>query len=192
MSVQNQIKRIEDAKAALKVSIEGKGVTVSGDVKLDGLSVLVDQIAPKLQSKTVAPATTQKTVSPDSGYDGLSKVTVSAMPAATQATPAITVSSSGLITAKSTQTAGYVAAGTKSSTNQLSTQATKTVTPSASQQTAVASGKYTTGAIYVSGDANLKAENIKKDVSIFGVSGSYEGSGGDGTGGFTYQWYAPV
>lgn len=189
MSVQNQIKRIEDAKAALKVSIEGKGVTVSGDVKLEGLSLLVDQIVPKLQSKTIAPETIQKTVSPDPGYDGLSKVTIGAMPTAIQATPAITISSSGLITAKSAQAAGYVFAGTKTSTNQLSTQATKTVIPSTTRQTAVTSGKYTTGVIYVAGDTNLKAENIKKDISIFGVNGSYKGSGGSGSGGSGYSWY---
>lgn len=38
---------------------------------------------------------------------------------ATQATPSITVSSGGLITASATQTAGYVSAGTRSATKQL-------------------------------------------------------------------------
>lgn len=45
------------------------------------------------------------------------------------ALPEITVSSAGLITATSEQTAGYVPGGTKSSTKQLPTQAAKTVTP---------------------------------------------------------------
>ena len=71
------------------------------------------------------------------------------MATATQATPSVSVSSSGLITASATQTAGYVSAGTKSGTKQLTTQAAKTVTPSASAQTAVASGVYTTGAVTV-------------------------------------------
>ena len=93
-----------------------------------------------------------------------------------QATPTITVSSKGLITASATQTEGYVAAGTKSATKQLTTQAAKTVTPSTSNQTAVASGRYTTGAVTVKGDANLKAANIAKGVSIFGVAGSLEGT----------------
>lgn len=138
---------------------------------------------PKLQAKTATPTTSAQTVKPDSGYDGLSQVTVNAMPTATQATPSITVSSAGLITAKATQSAGYVAAGTKSATKQLTTQAAKTVTPTTSNQTAVASGRYTTGAITVKGDANLKAENIKSGVSIFGVAGTYEGSGGGSGGG---------
>lgn len=130
---------------------------------------------PVLQEKTVTPTTSQQNVTPDSGYDGLSKVTVNAMPTATQATPSITVSTGGLITAKATQSAGYVASGTKSATKQLTVQAGKTVTPTTSNQTAVASGRYTTGSITVKGDENLKAENIKSGVSIFGVSGTHQG-----------------
>lgn len=69
---------------------------------------------------------------------------------ATQATPSISVdSATGLITASATQTAGYVSAGTKSDTEQLSTQAGTTITPTTSEQTAVAAGKYTLGAVKV-------------------------------------------
>lgn len=95
--------------------------------------------------------------------------------AATQATPTISVSSSGLITASSTQAAGYVSAGTKSATSQLSIQGAKTITPSTSSQIAVPEGRYTTGAISVAGDSNLISSNIKKGVSIFGVSGAFQG-----------------
>lgn len=97
---------------------------------------------------------------------------------ATQATPSITVSSGGLITASATQSAGYVASGTKSATKQLTTQASKTVTPGRTQQTAVASGRYTTGTVYVAGDSDLIAANIKKGINIFGVAGTYEGDAG--------------
>lgn len=97
----------------------------------------------------MSPSTSSQIVTADNGYNGLSKVTVSAMPTATQATPSISVSSNGLITASSTQSAGYVDAGTKSATQQLTTQTAKTVTPSTSEQTAVASGRYTTGAVKV-------------------------------------------
>lgn len=112
--------------------------------------------------------------------------------------PTISVSSSGLITASvsgtqsvtPTVTAGYVSSGTSgtitvsgSNTKQLTTQAAKTVTPSTSNQTAVASGRYTTGAITVKGDSNLIASNIKSGVSIFGVSGTYEGSSSGGSSG---------
>jgi hypothetical protein len=68
---------------------------------------------------------------------------------ATQATPEITVSETGLITANATQTEGYVAAGTKSATKQMTTQGAATITPSTSSQIAVASGIYTTGDVTV-------------------------------------------
>lgn len=71
------------------------------------------------------------------------------MPSVTQAMPSISVSSSGLITASATQSAGKVAAGTKSATKQLTTQGAKTITPSTSVQTAVLAGVYTTGAVKV-------------------------------------------
>lgn len=138
---------------------------------------------PVLQSKTVTPSTTAVTVKPDSGYDGLSQVTVSAIKTATQATPSITVSSAGKITAKATQTAGYVVYGTKTATKQLTTQSAQTITPGTSNKT-ISSGRYLTGTQTIKGDANLVAGNIKSGVSIFGVTGTYEGSSsGGGSGG---------
>ena len=62
---------------------------------------------------------------------------------------------------------------------QLTTKGAATITPGTSDQT-IASGTYLTGAQTVKGDANLIAGNIKKGVSIFGVAGSFEGSGGSG------------
>lgn len=139
------------------------------------IGVLGESVSdPVLQALIVDPKTTQQVITPDEGYDGFSKVTVNAMPAATQATPSISVNSSGLITASATQTAGYVSAGTKSATQQLSTQAATEVTPSTSTKTAVTAGKYTTGAVTVKGDTNLVAGNIKKGVKIFDVTGSLE------------------
>lgn len=93
------------------------------------------------------------------------------IPVVEQATPTISVSTSGLITASATQEAGQVAAGTKSATKQLSTQAAQTIMPGTSDKT-IASGRYLTGTQTIKGDSNLKAENIKSGVSIFGVAGS--------------------
>ena len=61
-------------------------------------------------------------------------------------------------------------------TGAIQSKSAQTYTPTTSNQT-IASGQYLSGAQTISGDANLIAGNIKKDVSIFGVTGSYEGSG---------------
>ena len=136
---------------------------------------------PSLQEKSVTPSATEQTVTPDSGYDGLSRVTVEAMPTAALSTPTISVDSAGKITAKVEQTAsGYVEAGSKSATKQLTTKGAATITPGTSDQT-IASGTYLTGAQTIKGDANLVAGNIKSGVSIFGVAGSFAGSGGGGS-----------
>ena len=105
-------------------------------------------------------------------------VVTGTVPEVEQATPSISVSSGGLITATAVQVGGIVADGTKSATQQLTTQGAKTVTPGTSTQTAVTSGRYTTGAVQVAGDANLKPENIAEGVSIFGVTGTHSGGGG--------------
>ncbi len=155
-----------------------------------------------LQAKSnISPTTSSQTITPDEGYDGLSSVQINAMPSGSATTPATTItanpsisvdSSTGEITASVSKTqsvtptvsAGYVASGTAgtvsvegSNTSQLTTQGAQTITPTTSDQT-IASGKYLTGAQTIKGDANLLAGNIKKDVEIFGVTGSYEGGGG--------------
>lgn len=95
------------------------------------------------------------------------------VPAGEQATPEISVSSNGLITAT---------AGTKSATHQLAFQPAKTITPTTTSQIAVSSGYYTGGDITVSGDTNLVAENIAEGVNIFGVTGTHSGGSGGGGG----------
>ena len=156
---------------------EGKTFTSSAGLRVTGTA---KASAPTLQAKTATPSTSQQIITPDSGYDGLSQITVEAMPTAALSTPTISVDSTGKITAKVEQTAsGYVEAGSKSATKQLTTKGAATITPGTSDQT-IASGTYLTGAQTIKGDANLVAGNIKSGVSIFGVAGSFEGSGGGG------------
>lgn len=105
------------------------------------------------------------------------------------ANPSISVGNDGKVTATVSKvqsvapqvTPGYVSAGTAGditvtgyTEQQLTTQAAQTITPTTTDQT-IASGTYLTGAQTIVGDANLLPENIKKDVVLFNITGTYEG-----------------
>lgn len=142
------------------------------------------------QTKTVTPTTSQQTVTPDSGYDALSQVTVNAMPTGS-ATPAASISGTSATVSTGTNTitltksvsntpqvsAGYISAGTAGNTSvsltaSVTTKAAATFTPGTSNQT-ISSGTYLTGTQTIAGDSDLTAANIKKGVQIFNVTGTY-------------------
>lgn len=127
----------------------------------------------KLQSKIVTPSTEQQIVTPDSGIDGLSKVTVNPMPGGTLAAP--TISAGGLITSK-IEKGGYLNEG-DSRNLQMSTRAGKTIVPATTDQVAIPARTYATGQITVRGDGNLVPGNIRNGVSIFDVLGTFAGDG---------------
>ena len=159
-----------DATALASDILSGKTAYVDGE-KITGT------IATKTSSNLTASGAT---VTVPSGY--YSAQATKTVPTATQATPTISVNNStGLITATATQTAGYVAAGTKSATSQLAFQAAKTITPGTTNQTAVAANTYVGGAVTVKGDSNLVASNIVSGKSIFGVVGTATAGGGGDT-----------
>lgn len=177
MSIQSEINRLKQAVSDAFTAIGNKGGTVPTSKVIGNLATAINSIKsnPVLQSKTVSPSTSKQTVKPDSGYDGLSDVTVNAMKTATQATPNIGIdTATGLISSTATQTEGYVASGTKTSSMYLTTQGETFYTPQSSYQT-IPARTYLTGAQVILGDSNLVSENIKKGVSIFSVNGSYEG-----------------
>ena len=142
-------------------SVSNTSGYISGGTKTGtGVSVSASELVSG--TKTIsASGTTDVT-----NYASASVAAGSATTPATSVTanPSISVSSGGLITATASATksvtptvsAGYVGSGTAgtitvsgSNTQQLTTQAAATITPTKSSQTAVAAGWYTTGAVTV-------------------------------------------
>ena len=90
-------------------------------------------------------------------------------------TPYSTVYDSGLIiTSYGVDTAGYLDASNKTSTKQLTTVKQYEYVPTTYDQSIV-KGQWIDSAITIKGDPNLQPYNIKKDVTIFGVTGEYQG-----------------
>lgn len=168
---------VNDVNVTIEKGVSSGGITPAGTINISSngtydvteyASASVNIPEPVMQSKSISPSTSIQTVTADSGYDGLSDITVDAMPTGALGTPTVNAST-GVVTA-SVATSGYLdTSATK--TLQLTTKSSATITPGTTDQT-IAAGQYLTGTQTISGDANLVAENIISGKSIFGVSGS--------------------
>lgn len=145
--------------------LKGKTFTSSAGLAVAGTH---ECPAPKLHEKQITPSAAAKTYYPDEGYDGVSKISVVGDP---------DLSPENIVYGKQV----FDVVGSHKCPT-FTTQK-KTVTPSAQAQTIKPDSGYDgLSSVAVAGDANLIAENIKKDTTIFGVTGTLDTpSGGTDT-----------
>lgn len=170
------------SKVNLHVTVPADGpsgtiqITENGTVDVTDYANAAVNVQPDLQAKsiTITENGTQ-TVMPDTGKDGLTSVEITvSVPSSAPNLQSKNATPSG-----SEQTiqpdSGYD--GLSSVIIAAAPLETKNVTPSASQQIITpSSGQYGMSQVTVAGDADLIAGNIKKDIVIFGITGTYEGS----------------
>ena len=65
--------------------------------------------------------------------------------------------------------------GNKTTTLHVNIQEATFITPTTEIRQVIKENTYVNGSVFISGDPNLIAENIKEGVSIFGVTGTYKG-----------------
>ena len=141
---------------------------------LSQVTIDVSTVEINNQSKTVNPSTNEQIVTPDSGYTGLSSVTVNP----NEGELYVSLGFSYVTTPEVRNCSGYATVRVpRPYVNQ------KIIDPSTVQQVfnppAADSYQYysqvTVNAVDASIDANITAGNIKKDVTILGVTGTFEG-----------------
>lgn len=120
----DKINFLDDGVTLINKTITANGTYNASSDSADGYSsvtVNVPGSSPNLQAKTnISPTTSSQTITPDSGYDGLSSVQINAMPSGTAGTPTATkgaVSSHAVtVTPSVTNSTGYITGGTKTGT----------------------------------------------------------------------------
>ena len=144
-TTSDKLALLRQIKEAFRAAITGKGQTISDNEPFSAWPAKVEAIETGVQLPTLTNPGAAGDLRSGKQLIGQDGSTVNgSLSEVTQATPGISVSSSGLITASVTQSGGIVTAGTKSATKQLSS----------------------------SDDADFIAENIKKGYTIFGVTGT--------------------
>ena len=155
---------------AVKQAIENKGVSTSGKTTAD-YDELIGQISGSavLDTLNVTPTTQAQTILPPSGVDGYSEVNVSAVDASIDSDIVAGNIKSGV------NILGVIGTYSGGGSNYQS----KSVTPTADGLTVTPDTGYDAlSSVEVAGDSQLIASNIKKDVEIFGVTGTLEGGSG--------------
>ena len=169
MSIASEISRLQTAKTDIKTAIEAKGVTVPSSAKIDVFDDYITQIPTggSYQSKTVSPTESSQTVSPDSGYDALSSVTVNAISSTYVGSGIARKSSSDLTASGATVTvpAGY-----------YSSQATKSISNGSATAPASISGSSATVSTGTNALTLTKTVRVTPSVSAGYVSAGTAGN----------------
>ena len=140
---------------------KGKTFTSASGLKVEGTH---ECPAPKLHEKQITPSAAAETYYPDEGYDGISKISVAGDP---------DLSPENVVYGKQI----FDVVGSHKCPT-FTTQE-KNVTPSANSQTVQPDSGYDgLSQVTVSGDSNLTPANIRKDISIFGVTGMMDPQSG--------------
>lgn len=140
-TTSDKLALLRQIKEAFRAAITGKGQTISDDEPYSAWPAKVLAIETGIQLPTLtSPGGAADLRKGKQLIDQAGQIVDGTLEEVQQATPSISVSSAGLITAT---------AGDKSATKQLSTQSGKTITPGSTEQIAVAAGKYVTGDIIV-------------------------------------------
>ena len=185
---------VNEKMTALADSIRAKS-GATGKLSLDGMKTAVDGIE-KGTDTSDATATADEIFAGETAYTASGKVTgtftieeelatqddlISQITTlvAQKANPPSTDTSDATATASDILSGNTAYVKGSKITGTIPSKAATTYTPSTSDQT-IASGTYLSGMQTIVGDSNLVAENIKSGVSVFGVAGTYEGSGSGG------------
>lgn len=122
-----------------------------------------------LDTLSVTPSTQAQSITPPAGTDGYNRVNVSAVDASIDSA----IQSQNI--RQGINILGVVGEYSGGSSNYQS----KSVTPTANGLTVSPDSGYDAlSSVVIAGDSNLIASNVKKDVSIFGVTGTLEGGAG--------------
>lgn len=144
MSIPSEITRITGNIADAYTAVSGKGGTLPSAKNSANLPAAIESIPSGITPSGNVQLTQQ------SGTDVTNYATASVRSGSvTLNTPTINTSTGVVTASASVGTTGWVGSAPSSKTLSLTTQAAKTVTPSASSQTAVAAQRYTTGAVTV-------------------------------------------